>query len=199
MGSAGWLTLIGLVVGCAKAPPELSLHDPRINDAHRGWMVDAQDEVAIAQARIDDAHRARSHVERHNQLLLDRVKAADGVEAPWQALATARQDLAVLELKLARVRNEHAQARLRLVRAEVAVAADLAVIKLAPLRATAERHHARLVALVTEVEKATTATEDLADEMWAAWQRHLATRGPANAFWADVDAASAVVDADELE
>lgn len=187
-----WGITAWLLMACTKAPPEFAIRDPRINDAQRGWLVDAQDEVAIAQARIDDARRTRAQVTRHNELLLDRVKAADGAVAPWQALSRSRETLAELELRLARVRDDHAQARLKLVRAEVAVAADLAVIKLAPLRADVDRHHARLVELVGEVEQATTEMENRADETWAGWQRHLGTRGPANGFFQDVDASGTV-------
>ena len=183
----GWLVLAWLVAGCAKAPSAIALRDPRINDAQRGWLVDAQDEVAIARARVDDAIRAREHVRRHNERLQERARAAKGDLGPWQTLGRAREALADLELRLARVRNEHADARLRLVQAEVAVAADLAVYKLEPLRGEVDRHHARLVDLVSKVEQATTAAEDRADEAWTAWQRHLATKGPANRFWEDVD------------
>lgn len=180
------LVLVCLLAGCTKAPPVLALRDARLTDAQRGWMVDAQDEVAIARARIDDAMRAQVHIERHNDQLLERVKAADGALGPWQALARAREDLANLELQLANVRIKHAEARLRLVRGEVAVAADLAVIKLEPLRAEVDRLHARLVELVGEVEEATTAAETQADETWSGWQRHLGTRGVPNGFWMDI-------------
>ncbi|MEM6930591.1 MAG: hypothetical protein AAF602_26880, partial [Myxococcota bacterium] len=114
---------------------------------------------------------------------------------PWQALGRARETVADKEVRRASSRLAHAEARLKLVRAEVAMGADLAVYDLEPLRAEVGRHRERLAGLVRDVEQASLAAEDRADEAWASWRHHLATSGRPGAFWQGVgDPTDAVAD-----
>lgn len=191
-----WPLWLGLLVGCAKAPKAIGIRDPRINEDHRAWLVDAEDEVAIATARIDDAAAARiAHRERHDQLLA-RVRAAGADLGPWQALGRAREALADRQHRRAVARLDHAEARLQLVRAEVAMGADLAVYDVEPLRAEVGRHRERLAGLVRDVERATAEAEDRADEAWSSWRQQLSASGIAGAFWQGVgnDPTDAIAD-----
>ncbi len=191
--------VVALLAGCARTAriKPLSLQDPRLSDDQRSWLVDAEDEVAIAQARIDDAQRARGAQRANHEALVARVRAASGDLGPWQALGKARDALADQELRRARARLDHAEARARLVRAEITMAGDLGVYKLPPLRAEAARQRERLAELTREVEQATARAEDQADAAWAAWRRHLATSEAAGGFWLDVAPATASVDDDD--
>lgn len=181
-----WLGL--LLVGCARSPRALSLRDPRIDDDQRAWLVDAQDEVAIARARVDDATRGEASQREHQAALLARMRAA-GVDAgPWQAVGRARREVAQREHRRAEVRLQHAEARLALVYAEVAMGADLAVYQIEPLRAEVARLRDRLAEVTRDVERASAEAEDRADEAWASWRGHLGAdvTGVA-AFWKDLD------------
>jgi len=177
-----WLAL----AACARSPRALDLRDPRISDAQRSWLVDAQDEVAIARARIDDAERGQQAHREHHDALMVRIRAAGVEPSAWQALGRARRALAEREHRRAVARLEHAEARLRLVRAEVAVAADLGVHDVEPLRTDVARRRDRLTEAVRAVEQARAEAEDRADEAWAGWQQHLATTDGIGAFWLDV-------------
>ncbi len=195
-----WMALLGLALGlgCAKAPKELAIRDVRITDDHRAWLVDAEDEVAIARARIADAASSRLAQREHHDRLLQRVRAAGIDPGPWQALGRAREGLADREHRRAVARLAHAEARLRLVRAEIAMGADLAVYDLEPLRTEVGRQRERLAELVRDVEKATAEAEDRADAAWSAWREHLAAGGMAGSFWQGVgdDPTDAIADAE---
>ncbi|MEO0601671.1 MAG: hypothetical protein AAF211_09550 [Myxococcota bacterium] len=193
-GLAGLLIL--LLGGCVRSPKALAIRDPRIDDDQRSWLVDAEDEVAIARARIDDTTAARTALRDSHAVLMARVRAAGTDPGPWQALGRARETLADKEVRRSSTRLAHAQARLKLVRAEVAMGADLAVYDLEPLRAEVGRHRKRLAGLVRDVEKADLEAEDRADEAWASWRHHLATSGLTGAFWkgVGVDPTDAVAD-----
>ncbi|MEM6926550.1 MAG: hypothetical protein AAF602_06465 [Myxococcota bacterium] len=181
-----WICL-GLLLGaCAKQPPELALRDARITDDHRRLLVDAQDEVAIAQARVEDALRKRQERRDHQREMLARVRAAGGSPGPWQELGRARETLSDRELREARARFDYAEARFRLVRAEIATQADLAVIKIDPIRVEVERDRAKLAELVRDTERALVEVENLADETWKIWTRFLATSEGTGGFWRDV-------------
>lgn len=163
---------VALLGACGPRVKPISLHDQSIPVDSRRFIADTQDALSIARASRDEAQRELDTVREWRRDVVrgvDWPQVAEPAIRKLDELASARVELAEMELRAADLAVELAEAKVELTTAEMAVRHDIASYDLESFRQRTDQVREARAALTDEILTKRDAIDALTSEWWQAY------------------------------